>query len=97
MSNKKRPEDYLESIILSIERVLGKKPAQVTMDTLFKSELSLSSLDVVDVGYELEQITGLHVRIGDIFLAQEEMGIHKPQDIHIRDIAEYLVQLSEKK
>ena len=96
MNKQKREEDFLDAIAQSVARVLEKKTVQVSMDMLFKSDLGLSSLDVVEVGYELEQITGLHVRIGDIFLAQEEKGIQRIQDIYIKDIAQYLVQLSEK-
>lgn len=97
MTAKKRDEDYLNDIGESVARVLGNKQIKISMDMYFKKDLGLSSLDVVDVGFELEQITGLQVRLNDVFLAQEAKGIHKAQDVFIRDIAHYLVQLGEKK
>ena len=97
MGEKRQEEDYLKAISQSMERVLGKKLNTISMDMLIKEDLGLNSLDVVDVGFELEQITGLHVRLRDVFLAQEAKGLHKAQDVYIKDIVKYLIQLSEKK
>jgi acyl carrier protein len=97
MIERKREEDFLDAITQSVVRVLGNNQIKVSMDMLFKRDLDLSSLDIVDVGFELEQITGLRVRLLEVFLEQETKGIQNAHDVHIRDIAKYLVQLSEKK
>ena len=89
MTGKKQEGDYLALITESVARVLANKQVKVSMDMLFKKDLGLNSLDVVDVGYELEQQTGLKVRLNEVFLTRE--------DVYIRDIAKYLAQLSEKK
>jgi len=97
MSGQKRDEDFLDAITQSVVRVLGKKDIKVAMEMQLKRDLDLTSLDVVDVSFELEQITGLQVRLADIYLEQETKGLRNCHDIQIRDIARHLRQLSEKK
>ncbi len=96
MAADQSDSDFLSAISLSVERVLGKKPPVLHADMNFKSDLGLSSLDVVDVGYELEQITGLKVRMREVFLAQELNNPHKAQDVLIKDIIQYLKNISAK-
>ncbi|OHV31318.1 MULTISPECIES: acyl carrier protein [Pseudofrankia] len=60
-------------MINTITRKYGSPPVQVTMDTLFHSELELESIDLVTLGVMLAERYGDEVSMAE-FLADKDLG-----------------------
>ncbi|MGZ3737862.1 MAG: hypothetical protein ACXVB9_00715 [Bdellovibrionota bacterium] len=82
----KTDTELLRDLEQAIARVVGPRP--FTMDTFLKKDLQINYIDLVDLSFELEEITGIEFRFNQLLLAGD-IGA-SPNDLQVRQIIDHL-------
>ncbi len=81
--------ELFEHVKTSIVIALGAQASQLTPETRLFQELGVDSVDLLDVSYEIERLTGCELELAELFRARDG-GTPDPN----RDLTlEHLVQL----
>lgn len=85
----KTENDFLNDVKNAISRVVATP--EPSMESLLKKDLGISSLDFIDILFELESITGIDTRASKLIL-ESTSGSNPGFDIQIGRLVQYLVQ-----
>lgn len=88
--NRKTDADFLEDVRQAVRRVTG--PRELTEQSWLRSDLRIDSIDLVDIAFELESLTGLNVGLRELLLAQENSP--RPHDLQVAELIAHLQRLS---
>ena len=59
-----------EEIFIQIERavraVLNTEEGEITMETMFRADLDVESIDFLDIGFEIEKLTGVELDFSEV-------------------------------
>ena len=80
---------FLADIQKAIETVVG--PKKISQQTFLKRDLGIHSIDLVDIFFELENLTGFDVLGGAVMLAPAGSE-NLTADLQVGQLLEYLVQ-----
>ena len=91
MSPNKTENDFLQDVASAVERVVG--PQKISRTTLLKRDLKVDSVHIVDISFELENVTGLPVKLHAILLGATGSS-QTTNDLEVQQIINHLMQLS---
>lgn len=79
--------DLLEHVKASIVTALGTQADELTPETRLFEELGVDSVDLLDVSYELERLTGCELELAELFRSQDAQP---GRDLTVRQLVEIL-------
>ena len=88
-----------EEIFIQIERavraVLNTEEGEITMETMFRADLDVESIDFLDIGFEIEKLTGVELDFSEVIQFLNEKRDAEITDFSIFDLVGYLIDQSE--
>ena len=88
-----------EEIFIQIERavraVLNTEEGEITMETMFRADLDVESIDFLDIGFEIEKLTGVELDFSEVIQFLNEKRGAEITDFSISDLVDYLIDQSE--
>jgi acyl carrier protein len=96
-AEKKTEQDFVKPIAEAVEAAIGKKFDSITLETYLRDDLGLESIDLVDIGFELERIVGIEFDFRQMLLnsdSQAQTG-KRIGDLQVAQIARYLLKAYE--
>ena len=88
-----------EEIFIQIERavraVLNTEEGEITMETMFRADLDVESIDFLDIGFEIEKLTGVELDFSEVIQFLNEKRGAEITDFSISDLVGYLIDQSE--
>lgn len=86
-----RLQKITQVIFDSVAAVTGRKRAQLNLKTRLISDLSMESIDTIDLLFEIEKGLGLSLNLADVFQNQRrESGQRDQFDMEIEDLVNYV-------
>jgi len=82
--------DLLEHVKTSIATALGSDRGELTSDTRLFDELGVDSVDLLDVSYEIERLTGCELELAELFRSQDGGTPRPGKDLTIGQLVELL-------
>jgi acyl carrier protein len=83
--------ELYEHVKTSIATALGTQPSELTPETRLFAELGVDSVDLLDVSYEIERLTGCELELAELVRAQDGGGSAQPgRDLTLRHLVELL-------
>lgn len=88
-----------EEIFIQIERavraVLNTAEGEITMETMFRADLDVESIDFLDIGFEIEKLTGVELDFSEVIQFLNEKRGAEITDFSISDLVDYLIDQNE--
>ena len=88
-----------EEIFIQIEKavrtVLNTKEGEIKMETMFRTDLDVESIDFLDIGFEIEKLTGVELDFSEVIQFFNEKKGAEITDFSISDLVDYLINQSE--
>jgi acyl carrier protein len=82
--------ELFEHVKTSIATALGTRPSELTPDTRLFEELGVDSVDLLDVSYEIERLTGCELELAGLFRAQDGGTPRPGRELTLRHLVELL-------
>jgi acyl carrier protein len=82
-------EVFLDAISRAIERVVG--PRKVSLGSYLKKDLDLESIDLVDMGFELEQLVDFRFDSHELYLHLRSVAASGTDDVQVKQVAQFLL------
>jgi acyl carrier protein len=82
--------ELLQHVKASIGIALGADEAALSPETRLFEELGVDSVDLLDVAYEIERLTGCELELAELFRAGDGGGPGEGRDLTIRHVVELL-------
>ena len=79
--------DLLQHVKTSIVTALGTQADELTPETRLFEDLGVDSVDLLDVSYELERLTGCELELAELFRRQDAQP---GRDLTVQQLAEIL-------
>jgi acyl carrier protein len=81
--------ELFEHVRTSIGVALGADAAELTRETRLFGELGVDSVDLLDISYEIERLTGCELELAEVL--RQEDGVPQPgRDVTLAQLVELL-------
>jgi len=88
-----------EEIFIQIEEavrtVLNTEEGEIRMETMFRADLDVESIDFLDIGFEIEKLTGVELDFSEVIQFLNEKRGAEITDFSISDLVNYLIDQTE--
>jgi len=88
-----------EEIFIQIEEavrtVLNTEEGEIAMETMFRADLDVESIDFLDIGFEIEKLTGVELDFSEVIQFLNEKRGAEITDFSISDLVNYLIDQTE--
>ena len=92
MSAKEKIFIQIES---AVRAVLNTDEGEIKMDTMFRADLDVESIDFLDIGFEIEKLTDVELDFSEVIqFLNEKRGV-EITDFSISDLVDYLIDQRE--
>jgi acyl carrier protein len=82
--------ELLQHVKTSIAVALGADPGELRAETTLFAELGVDSVDLLDISYELERLTGCELELAELF-RERDGGAQRPnRDLTLAQLVEVL-------
>jgi acyl carrier protein len=88
-----------EEIFIQVEKavrtVLNTEEGEIKMETMFRADLDVESIDFLDIGFEIEKLTGVELDFPEVIQFLNEKRGAEITDFSISDLVDYLIDQGE--
>ena len=83
-------DEYLEMIKTAIQKATGYDVGKISLASDLRNEMNLSSLDFVDIFFELEALTNIQLNFRDFLFHLQSKSLGAEKRICVSEIVQHL-------
>jgi acyl carrier protein len=81
----------------AVRTVLNTEEGEIKMESMFRADLGAESIDMLDISYEIEKLTGVELDFQEVLDFMNEKKGKEVTDISVDDLVDYIKQVKNGK
>jgi acyl carrier protein len=97
MTKMKTEQELFVQVEEAVRTVLNTEEGEIKMESMFRADLGAESIDMLDISYEIEKLTGVELDFQEVLDFMNEKKGKEVTDISVDDLVDYIKQVKNGK
>ena len=97
MAKTETEQELFVQVEEAVRTVLNTEEGEIKMESMFRADLGAESIDMLDISYEIEKLTGVELDFQEVLDFMNEKKGKEVTDISVDDLVDYIKQVKNGK